>query len=80
MCCVCVFEPIKLYNKQSSLGIKREAGAAVKEPQCDGVERALLRRAEQKETERERERENTLCSYGFGRRLKYLGFIFLSND
>lgn len=53
MCCVCVFEPIKLYNKQSSLGIKREAGAAVKEPRCGGVERAWLRRAEQKDTERE---------------------------
>lgn len=73
-----MFEPIKLYNKQSSLGIKREAGAAVKEPRCGGVERARLRRAEQKDTEREREK--TRRSYGFGLRLKCLGFIFLSDD
>ena len=34
--CVCV-NPMKVYKKQSPLGRKRERGAALIEPQCDGV-------------------------------------------
>ena len=45
--CVCV-NPMKVYKKQSPLGRKRERGAALIEPQCDGVERGLLRWAEQR--------------------------------